>query len=451
MKKTPAQKIQSGFSIIELLVAIVVLLIVITAVFALMRGSITTANANYEMTGASQGLRNAQEFIARDALVTGDGFKGISNVWLPTTFVAKYLTTRTTAVLDPTNKGYVSLGSITGDSNVSAGVNVLGNNPTITLTSVKPTTDRLTLLAADPNFTTIDIPTGGINLNLGRIQIPSARIADFKVGEIYYITSGGTGVFGTVTSVDAASNFIFWAESDALGLNRLGTTGSLAAGTNLGASPASLRRVNIIHYFVDADSRLIRRVFGVQNANFIDSVIAEHLVSMNFRYILEPTTTGTIFLPPVKVLELDQSSRVRMIEINLAVETAYTLQDGQKRQVEGTTQVAIRNIQFLAAPVPVDAQGNSTLTNPGPTPYLTPNATPAPSPIPTATPKPTATPSPIPTATPSPVPTATPKPTATPSPTPAPTATPIYCSSGQRISTGCTCQSPMKNYFGYCF
>ena len=417
MKNIHTKKNQAGFSLMELLIVVVVMLTIMSAVFTLMRGSINTANANYEMTGATQNLRNSHEFITRDVLVTGDGFKGVSNVWLPTAFVTRYLTARPASVLDPANKGFMSIGAIVADNNLPAGINVLGDNPSITVGSVKPNTDRLTLLAADSNFPSIDIPVGAIDLNSGRIAIPATRIGDFRAGEIYYITSGGTGVFGMVTAVDAGSNMIFWAEGDALGLNRLGTTGLLAAGTGLGANPSSLRRVNIINYFVDADSRLIRRVFGVQNAGFIDSVIAEHIVSLQFRYILEPSAAGTIFEPPVAQLEINQASRVRMIEPTVSVETAYGLQDGQKRQVEGTTQVGVRNIQFLEAPVPVDAFGNSGLANPGPTPIITPSQTPSPTPTPMPTPTPTPTPTPMPTPTPSP----TPNPTATPTPNPTPT------------------------------
>lgn len=439
----------------ELLIVIVVMLIIMSAVFSLMRGSITTANANYEMTGAAQNLRNSHEFITRDILVTGDGFKGVSNVWLPTAFVAAYLTARTASVLDPANKGYISVGAILADNNLPAGINVLGSSPSTTISSVKPGTDRLTLLAADPNFSSIDIPVGAINLNLGQIAIPSARIGDFQVGEVYYITSGGTGVFGTVTAVNTATNVIVWAEGDALGLNRLGTTGLLAAGTSLGASPSSLRRVNIINYFVDADSRLIRRVFGVRNAGFIDSVIAEHIVSLQFQYILEPSAEGTLFDPPIADLQPNQASRVRMIEPAISVETAYALSDGQKRQIEGTTQVGVRNIQFLTAPVPVDAQGNSKLLNPGPTPEITPpssSPTPTPTPIPTPSPMPSPTPTPtsMPTPTPTPTPMPTPTPTPTPMPTPTSTATPNYCANDQKISTGCICKAPMKVAGGRC-
>ena len=41
----------------ELLVVMVVMLVILGAVFSLMRGTIITANTNYEMTAAGQGLR----------------------------------------------------------------------------------------------------------------------------------------------------------------------------------------------------------------------------------------------------------------------------------------------------------------------------------------------------------------------------------------------------------
>lgn len=403
-------KNQTGFSLIELLVVMVVMLIIMAATFSLLRGAIMTANANYEMTTAAQGLRNSQEFLTRDILIVGDGLKGISNIWLPTAFVTDYLTIRTAAELDPTNRGFVSVGSIIADSNIPANVSVKGSNPP---TMIKERTDRTTLLAIDPNFASIDIPVNAVNLNTGQINIPAARINDFKVGEIYFVTSGGTGAFGMVTAVDTAANQIFWAEGDSLGLNRFGSTGPLGVGTNKGNNSASLKRLNLIQYYVDVDGKLFRRVFGVQNAGFIDSVIAEHLINFQVKYTLKPSTEGSIFEQPSRILKPDDASLVRMIEPSVAVETAYPLQSGQKEQVDGLTAIGVRNLQFLEAPVPMDRHGNTKLSNPGPTPNVTPVPTP-PTPTPTATPKPTATPTPKPTATP--VPTVKPTPTATPTP-----------------------------------
>ena len=335
-------------------------------------------------------------------------------------FVTDYLSARPAADLDPTNRGFVSIGAVLSDDNVPAGVNVRGANPP---TTVLVPSDRLTMLAVNSNFAAIDIAVGGSNRNTGEITIPPARIADFSVGEIYYITSGGTGAFGTVTTIDTAANQIVWSEGDAFGLNRFGSTGSLGVGTNNGSSPSSLRRVNIIHYFVDAAGRLIRRVFGVQGSGFIDSIVAEHLTTLQFRYILKPSATGVIFDQPKRQIQLLEASLVRMIEPSLSAETVYPLQDGQKRQVEGLTQIGVRNVQFLESPAPVDLQGNTDLTDPGPTPQLTPTPTPPPPPTPIPSPTPSRTPT-IPTPSPSRSPTPTPVPTPTPALTPVPTPTP---------------------------
>ena len=420
MKKLNKGNNQSGFSLIELMIVMVVMLIIMTATFSLMGGSISTANANYEMTTAAQGLRNSQEFLTRDILVVGDGLKGISNIWLPTGFVTDYLTIRPAAEVDPTNLGFVSVGSIVADTNIPADVGVKDSNPA---TKIMPRTDRTTMLKIDQNFSSIDIPVGAVNLNNGQINIPPERINNFQVGEIYFVTSGGTGAFGMVTAVNTAANKIFWAEGDSLGLNRFGSTGPLGVGTNQGKSSASLKRLNIIQYYVDAEGRLMRRVFGVQNAGFIDSVIAEHLVDFRINYTLKPSADGSIFEQPTRVLNLDDAALVRLIEPVMSVETAYPLQNGQKDQVDGLVTVGVRNLQFFEAPVPKDSQGNTTLPNPGPTPQITPVPTPpTPTPTPSPTAKPTATPTPAGLATPKPTP--KPTPTLTPTPTPKPTPTP---------------------------
>lgn len=424
---------QNGFSLIELLIVMVIMLIVMASVFTLLRDVIITANANYHLTDASQNLRNAQEFITRDLVVTGDGVKTTANIWLPTSFVKKYLTVRPASEIDPDSSGYINIGTIISDDNVPAGTTVYNSDPP---TSVKQRSDRLTILAVDPTFTAIDIPAWQTNYNTGVIRISGGDVSNFKVGEIYYLTSNGTGTFGTITKIDEANSVIYWEDGDDYGLNRAGSTGNLATATGYGANPSSLMRVQIVQYYVDQDDKLVRRVFGGRSVGISDSVIAEHIVGLQFRYILKPEKENQIFQQPVSQIAFDKQSLVRMVEPAVIAETARTLQDGDKHQVEGTSQIGIRNLQFLEAPIPKDAQGNTALPNPGPTPVITPTPTPpppptptpvpTPTPIPTPTPSPTATPVPTP-ATPTPVPTATPvvTPTATPkTPTPTPTPTP---------------------------
>lgn len=427
---------QAGFSLMELLVVMVVMLIVLAATFTLLRGSVITATTNYEMTTAQQNLRNSQEFLTRDILTVGDGLFGMANIWLPTSFIQKYLTVRTN--IDPSSNGIITVGSVISDNNLTGGVKVSNSNLSDTVLN---RTDRLTMLAMDSNFSSVDLAVGATDYLTGRINIPASRINEFAVGEIYYISNGSTGVFGAVTRIDKGLNQIFWEENDKLRLNYLGANGNLATGTRYGKDPATLLRMNIKHYYVDSEGKLVRRVFGVKGTEFIDSVIAEHVVSLQFRYILSPSNTGKIFDQPKDEIDLSEASLVRMIEATLGVETTYPLQDGYKHQIEGSATIGVRNVQFLQAPVPRDSQGNTQLPNPQPTPMITPTPTPTPTPVPT----PISTPTPTPTPTPSPSAMPTPTPVPSPSATPVPTPTPIVCQKNEQpAQTGCICQAPMQ-------
>ena len=110
MNKSQKQNANAGFSLLELIIVMVLTLIIMGAAFTLLRGTITTANTNFEMTGAQQGLRISQEYLARDILTVGDGIKGVGLIWLPTSFVTGYLSARSATSIDPTNSGYVSIG-----------------------------------------------------------------------------------------------------------------------------------------------------------------------------------------------------------------------------------------------------------------------------------------------------------------------------------------------------
>ena len=134
----------------------------------------------------------------------------------------------------------------------------------------------------------------------------------------------------------------------------------------------TLTRVQLIHYFVNSENHLVRRVFGVIGSGFIDSVIAEHVTDLQFRYILKPDADGTIFNQPTEQFSTEDAVSVRMIEPFVEVETAYALADGNKAKIDGATQLGVRNIQFSEAAVPYDSDGNTDLPNPGPTPQITP-------------------------------------------------------------------------------
>ena len=114
---------EAGFSLIEILVTTVLMIIILGSVFGLMRSSIFSANTNYEVTKVQQSLRFAQEYINRDLTASGQGVGGTRNIYLRKDFVSRYLTTQNWASLEASNppgNNYALMSVITSDNNVVA-------------------------------------------------------------------------------------------------------------------------------------------------------------------------------------------------------------------------------------------------------------------------------------------------------------------------------------------
>jgi type II secretory pathway pseudopilin PulG len=346
---------QIGFSIAELLIAMVLMLIVFASVFSLLQGSIVTANANTEMGDAKQSLRNAQEYIARDLMTAGDGLRGIGTVYLPTGFVTERLTTRSAATVDPTASGYVDIGAFVSDDNIAGGTPIINSNPAVNFLGAS---DRISLLSVDPTFVPITIPAGGTNFGVSSIDVPPASIGQFQLGEIYFISSGTNSAFGTITEINGAGAKIFWKNGDAYGINRSGSNGTLAhvaapPDPSQPSLPSMLLRMQIIQYFVDQQGKLIRRAYGVKGAGFADSIIAEHVNSLQFRYSLRPNgSSAQIYENPTSNIAIGDQGRVRLVDLWASVDTANPLYDGARHSVDGSVHVGIRNMQFSESAMP---------------------------------------------------------------------------------------------------
>lgn len=339
----------------EMMIVLVMLMIILSAVFALLRGTIKTSNTNYELTSAAQGLRNAQEFLNRDILTLGDGAKNTTNILLPTQFATNYLTARTAAEIDPTNQGFISTGVVISDNNVPAGRNVPGTNPSMT---VLTGSDRISFLTEDKTFLPIQIEPDQVDANNGSFVVPNFLIGNFNVGEIYFISNGVSGTFGTITNINTGTNTLLMQNGDAVGLNQTGTSGGLWVVRNADM-PMNIMRVQLINYFVNAQQHLVRRAFGVAGSGFVDSVVSEHVVNLKFRYMLRPDSETGILNQPVNNFSIGDAVSVRMVEPFVEVETAYPLEDGNRQRLNAKTQLAVRNLQFTEAPVPQNSFGNA--------------------------------------------------------------------------------------------
>jgi type II secretory pathway pseudopilin PulG len=348
LKHHDYKNIEQGFSLVEVLIVLVVMMVVLGAVFGLMRDSMKTSHAALEMSDAQESARTGQEYINRDLVNAGDGLNSINNIRVPQNFVTNYLTL--SPITDPATPGIINLGLITSDNNVPANTPVLGT--TVQVRSTPLLTDRITILQMErPEiFTPITLAAGALTPADGVAAVSPTDIDRFRAGEIYFITSAVGGIFATITDrqgVGTPTPSLVFGAGDVYGLNSLGGGGQLDLITAGATLPISICRMKVIHYYINSDGLLMRRVFGVRNAGLSESVIAEHAVSLQFRYFLNLRDAGGNIVQPAAQLATSQEQvETRQVEVTLTVETPHALQNGQPQTISMTTSTSVRNMQF---------------------------------------------------------------------------------------------------------
>jgi prepilin-type N-terminal cleavage/methylation domain-containing protein len=340
---------QDGFSLLELLVVMAIMLVITTATMSLMRDSMKVTNVTFELADAQENLRIAHEYINRDLLSSGEGLTGIGTFRINATFIGNYLTTNAAS----------GFSMIASDNNVASGTNVIGTNPAVTVRrSPDPNfgTDRLTILSMDSSATYLPLSLAGTgsavvmsNSNLNAtVTLSATAYANATVGEIYCISSGNMMTLAAVTE-KIGSNKVRFFTGDTLGLN----DGSIGVVTNNGVNASSMMRMKVIHYFVSSDGLLVRRVFGVSGKAYNDDVIAEHVVDLQFNYITnEDTATGIQKQPTAQLTTGTQQVAVRQVDTTITTETVHPIVNGQRQQVSMLASTGIRNMQFRQAQQP---------------------------------------------------------------------------------------------------
>lgn len=347
---------QSGFSIVELLVVFTVMLVITTSVFSLMKDSSMISLTTFEMTDAQQSLRTAHEYINRDLVLAGDRLRGISNICVRSNFVTSFLTKN--AANTPCGGGTVNLPLIQSDNNVPANTVVPLVTPTTKVRSLDSDgnaalTDRINIIQIDSSFAPITVSANAIPASGGSITIPAADLARVNVGEIYFITSTAGTTFGTVTGKNLATGVLSFATGDVYGLNQAILDGPISTVSDGGLLPASIMRMRIIQYFINDKGLLIKRVFGVGGGvGHFDSVIAEHVANLQFRYILNTNDDGTSEQPVSQLSTPEQQVSVRQVEITVITETVHKLANKKRQPVSMTTTTSVRNLQFLETQQP---------------------------------------------------------------------------------------------------
>ena len=360
---------EAGYSMIEMLVALSCMLVIGAASLALVGSSVKYANSTYNLTDAEQSLRNAHEVINRDLTSAGDGLRGIGTITAPFAFVQSYLTRTPVPCNDP---AYPCLGIVTSDDSIPTGTAIPQSSPAANFLA---NADRISMLIRDTTFNS----GNSVSLFAGTISvvgtstimiIGTSEIGLFQVGEIYALTSQSNAAFGVVSAVDTTNKKVTLTNGDGYGINQnsltssIGQVATFVAGLN--TSPVAVSRLQIIQYYVTSTGLLMRRVIGIRGAGFRDSVVAEHVTNLQFRYVtnLVDPTTGNV-IQPMRVLSTStEQNAVREIETTISLETvgavnaitnanASTSLCGAnangKQNICSTTHTTVRNLQFREA------------------------------------------------------------------------------------------------------
>ena len=76
----PKNKSQAGYSLVELLVGMGILIVIVGATMAVISGSLKFSHSTFYVTDAEESVRTAHELINRDLTSAGDGLKSIGTI-----------------------------------------------------------------------------------------------------------------------------------------------------------------------------------------------------------------------------------------------------------------------------------------------------------------------------------------------------------------------------------
>lgn len=301
MKVRPSQ--QYGFTLVELLIATLLLLILIGPLLSFMRAGQINRSATLRLSDVEQNARAAMLTISRD--IENAGYNFAPTIDLGNSKIVNTLT-----------------GNSLGANNVLTPI-IPGNNINQVRTvnsagaTVLNTTDQITLIGVDQAFNN-GLPLPGQIDSTGSKFTSDVVFANLFPGDFVLLACNGRFAIGNVTST--AAKVITMGASDSFGLNQP-NTGPLSTlnPTNSSANPPTiLYKFFFITYYVDGNGNLIRReqlppphtdkggnnstaaatinpdsnLYTCAGTCYVDNIIATGVEDLQFSYYLaDPSAT----------------------------------------------------------------------------------------------------------------------------------------------------------------
>ncbi len=351
---------QEGFSLLELMIAMVIFLVVTGAIYGLLQIGRFDRNRASRRSDVLKNARVAVHMIGRDVLNAGLGYH------------------RRGAIV-PDNFNNILLGvpaDVDSARDMLTSIIVGNNLNTNNLNAVTTTrTDTISFAYRDVDFNggnMIDLLGVGAGSSAAVARLTSKTATGAVAAQpydLYLIESDTSQVLGMATAVSGTNTFDF-ASGDPLGLNQAlngtGINGSLlrqctsSSDTNCTTYSATAKRVFLVSYKVKSDGTLVRIVYGNNRgagstAQIQELPMAYNVEDFQIKYVLDD---GTLTDNPsvgadgvVGTLDDDWQgfNKIRQMTITVKVQsTEVDEKTGKPESITFSSTFSTRNLGYDA-------------------------------------------------------------------------------------------------------
>jgi prepilin-type N-terminal cleavage/methylation domain-containing protein len=353
--KMPKQKLECGFTLLELMVSIAVGLVVMAGIAGLFKTGMDSALLVTQRAETQQNMRAAIDLMVKDISMAGAGLPS-GGIQLPTgagSSASRFDCDQSGTCHVPANTyptGNYMYGAIPGFNN---GVEA---NAIVPAAPPPAINDSITSIYTDYNFplweynVTFPVPGNGTSITLtpNAAYVPAPPLINaaggIQVGDLIILSNSlGTAV-GEVTGITATD--IAFADLDALNVNQNGAASNNIAAISTGANTTAYRLFAVTYYLTvpppnGQTPRLMRQVNGLSPVP-----VADNIINLQFSYDIYNSTTSALDANQTNPLGVGDSPNL-MQKINIVVMGQSMFNNGNKSQnLYLATSVSARNMAF---------------------------------------------------------------------------------------------------------